>query len=70
MRLFCWGGLSIYNLPENKNKDEKHDANEAFADSDEHNIAASKIIADGKAKSKEVKDSEESMDDLLKRLRS
>lgn len=51
-------------------KDAAEDAGEAFADSDEHNTAAAKIIADGKAEAEEVKESEESMDDLLKRLRS
>ena len=64
-----WQKKAISN-EESHLKDAAEDANEAFADSDEHNAAAAKIIAEGKSEAKEVKDSEESMDDLLKRLRS
>ena len=46
------------------------DANEAFADSDEHNTEALKAIQEGKDTIKEVQDSEESVDDLLDRLRN
>ena len=64
-----WQKKAISN-EESHLKDAAEDANEAFADSDEHNAAAAKIIAEGKSEAKEVKDSEESMGDLLKRLRS
>lgn len=45
------------------------DANEAFADSDEHNTEALNAIQEGKDTIKEVEDGEESVDDLLDRLR-
>ncbi len=49
-------------------KDFIDDANEEFADSDDHVVDAVKVIEDGKEEIKEVEDSDESMDDLLKRL--
>ena len=64
-----WQGIAIDN-EESHLKDTAEDANEAFADSDKHNTAAAKIMDEAKAEAEEVKDSEESMDDLLKRLRS
>lgn len=51
-------------------KDSIEDANEAFADSDVHNTDALKAIQEGKDEIKEVKEADESMDDLLKRLNS